>query len=205
MKLVAILHTDERPGQTKYHVRLTEEERAQLKTLTTAGRVAARRRLHAHIVLAADAGAEGPALSDTAITAALGVGLRTMGRVRQRYVEEGLDAAVTPRPHHNHHKRKVDGHAEAHLIALACSPPPAGSAHWTLRLLAAELVALDLGIDISHETVRRALKKKRTEAVAGEGVVHPTGGERRVCLSHGRCLGGVSSALRPALSAGVHG
>ena len=195
MKLREVLSSDPGPGRAKYHVRLSEEERTQLRQLTTTGRVAARRRLHAQILLAADASAAGPALADTVIAAAVGVGLRTIGRVRQRYVEEGLDAAVTPRPHANHHKRKVDGYAEAHLVALACSPPPDGQAHWTLRLLATELVALDVGIDISHETVRRVLKKKRTEAVAGEGVVHPTDGKRRVCLPHGRRVGGVSPAV----------
>ena len=195
MKLIEILDHDPEPVGAKYHVRLSEEERTELRRLTTTGRVAARRRLHAQILLAADASPAGPALTDTVIAAALGVGLRTIGRVRQRYVEDGLEAAVTPRPHANHHKRKVDGYAEAQLVALACSPPPDGQAHWTLRLLATELVALDLGIDISHETVRRVLKKKRAQAVAGEGVVHPAGSERGVCLPHGRCLGGVSPAV----------
>ena len=195
MKLIEVVYRDPGPARTKYHVRLSEEERTELTKLTTTGRVAARRRLHAQVLLAADASAAGPALPDTVIAAALGVGLRTIGRARQRYVEEGLEAAVTPRPHLNHHKRKVDGYAEAQLVALACSPPPEGQAHWTLRLLATEFVALDVGTDISHETVRRVLKKKRAQAVAGEGVVHSAGGERGVCLPHGRRVGGVSPTV----------
>jgi transposase len=177
MKLHTIIDVDDGPVRVKYHVRLTTEEREDLRQIETATRVAARRRRHAQILLAADAGIAGPALPDTAIAAALGVGVTTVARVRQRFVEEGLTAALTPRPRPNHHKRKVDGYAEAHLVALACQPPPDGAARWTLRLLASELVTLEDGIDISYETVRRVMKKKRAEAMAGERMVHSAGSE----------------------------
>jgi transposase len=177
MELIEIIYAGASAVRRKNRVRLSEEERAQLTKLTTTGRAAARTRTHAEILLAADAGAGDSARPDTEIAARVRVGVRTVERVRQRYVEEGLDAALTPRPRHNQHARKVDGDAEAHLIALACRTPPEGQARWTLRLLAAEVAALDVGIAVSHETVRRVLKKKRVEAVAGEGVVHPPGRE----------------------------
>jgi transposase len=160
MKIIQIIHADAGPVHKKYHVKLTEEERAELRKLVTTGRVAARKRKHAEILLAADASAGGPAMVDADIRAKYDVGLAAIARVRQRLVEEGLDAALSPRPHLNLHARKVDGDAEAHLIALACSPPPQGHIRWTLRLLAERFIQLDQGCDISYETVRRVLGKK---------------------------------------------
>jgi transposase len=143
----------------KYIVRLTTEEQAHLSQMIRSGKAAARMLLHARILLKADSGPEAPAWSDEAIGAALEVHATTVARVRQRFVEEGLEAALRPQPTTRRYERKLDGQAEAHLIALACSPAPEGQAQWTLRLLADKLVELQHVPSISHETVRQTLKK----------------------------------------------
>ncbi len=142
-----------------YVVRLSAEERATLTALTRSGRTAARTLTHAAILLRADTAPDGLAWDDAQISAGLAVSLSTILRVRRAFVTDGLDAAlerrqaVTPRP------RKVDGTAEAHLVALACGAPPDGQARWTLRLLADRLATLEGGAVVSYETVRRTLKK----------------------------------------------
>lgn len=143
----------------KYVVRLSEEERARLEGLTRSGKGAAQTLRHAWILLKADASEAGSAWSDEQIRAAFAVGLSTIARVRRAYVDEGLEAAVCRRPSERVYARKVDGTAEAHLIALACSEPPAGQGRWTLRLLADKLVELAVVDAVSYETVRRVLKK----------------------------------------------
>ena len=143
----------------KYVVTLTDEERGALRKLVSSGRAAARRLTHARILLQADSGPGGPGASDGGIAAALGVGHATVERVRQRFVEEGLEAALERRPSRRDYRRKLDGRAEARLIALACSQPPAGRSRWTLRLLADRLVVLEVVDAVSHECVRQTLKK----------------------------------------------
>jgi transposase len=143
----------------KYIVQLTAEEQARLSQLIRSGKAAARILLPARILLKADSGPETPAWSDEAISEAVEVHATTVARVRQRFVEEGLEAALRPRPTTRHYERKLDGKVEAHLIALACSPAPEGQAHWTLRLLADKLVELQHVFSISYETVRQTLKK----------------------------------------------
>ena len=143
----------------RYLVTLTEEERERLRALISAGKGAARRLAHARILLKADQSPGGPGWADEAIAAAVEVGRATVERVRQRFVEEGLEAALDPRPPRREYRRMLDGEQEAHLVALACGAPPAGEARWTLRLLADKLVELAVVDAISHETVRRALKK----------------------------------------------
>ena len=143
----------------KYRVTLTAEERSDLERVASVGKGAARKIAHARILLLADTAAQ-EKRSDDAIVAALGVGLGTVGRVRKRLVTEGLLAALShkpqpPRPD----KIKIKGNLEHKLIHLACSDPPEGRCHWTLQLLAAELVVLGLVEAISTETVRQALKK----------------------------------------------
>src|SRR5215207_547773 len=157
----AVLASEPRPPgglPAKYHVTLTEEERTRLEALTQRGRVAARTLTHAWILLKADTGAAGPAWSDAQIRTAFGVGWSTIARVRRALVEEGVDAALYPRRPAPRLPAKIDGANEAHLIALACSTPPAGRDRWTLRLLAARFVTLE-GASVSYETVRRTLKK----------------------------------------------
>jgi hypothetical protein len=140
----------------KYRVSLTPEERTELKLLVTAGKAAARKLTHARILLLAD----GEDCLDEEIVSALGTSLRTVERVRKRLVTEGLEPAIDhkpqpPRPD----KIKIRGDLEQKLIGLACADPPRGRCHWTLQLLADELVVLGLVDTISTETVRQALKK----------------------------------------------
>jgi hypothetical protein len=143
----------------KYRVSLTAEEREALQALTTTGKAAARKLTHARILLLADV-ASGPGRLDEAIVAALSTSLRTVERVRRRFVTEGFLAALDHRPQPPRpDKVKVKGDLEQRLIQLACSEPPEGRCHWTLQLLADELVVLGLVQGISTETIRQALKK----------------------------------------------
>ena len=143
----------------KYVVKLTNEERQRLETLVSQGKKAARTIQRAWILLKADAGAAGPGWPDGEIQTTFTVGLVTIYRVRQTFVEEGLEAVLTRSPKARHRHRKLDGEQEAHLIALACSKPPAGRCLWTLRLLAGKLVELGHSAAVSPETVRQTLKK----------------------------------------------
>jgi transposase len=167
----------------KYLVKLTDEERQGLQTLVSQGRAAARKITRAWILLKTDTSA-GPAWPDEQIRTTFAVGLATIYRVRQTFVEEGLAAVLTRRPKARHRRRQLDGEQEAHLIALACSKPPSGRRRWTIRLLAAKMVELEYTEHVCPETVRQTLKK-RTQTVAGENVVHPAQGQRRVCVAHG--------------------
>jgi transposase len=143
----------ERAMAKKYIVTLTDDERAQLLALTKRGKVSARRLTRAHLLLQTDAG-----LSDEAVAQALHIGTATVERLRKRFVEEGLEAALAERPRPGG-QRKLDGKQEAFLIALACSAPPEGRTCWTMQLLAEKLVELQVIEAISDETVRRTLKK----------------------------------------------
>ena len=144
----------------KYKVTLTAEERQHLSALIAVGKAAAMKLAHARILLKADAADGGPAWPDDRIAEALDVSTDTIGRVRQRFVEQGLEAAlVRKKQDRPSRERKLDGRAEARLIALACSDPPRGRARWTLRLLADKLVELEVVDTISTETVRQVLKK----------------------------------------------
>jgi transposase len=146
--------------QKKYLVTLTPDERADLGKLVSAGRRSARTIARARILLKADQAQGGPAWDDGKIAEALGCGRRTVERVRERFVERGLDAALAHKPQDRpSRERKLDGAAEARLIALACSAPPDGRARWTLKLLADRMVELEVVDSLSDETVRRTLKK----------------------------------------------
>lgn len=145
----------------KVVVTLTEAERARLHTLIGGGTAPARTLLHARILLKTNRGEAGPGWTDQAIAAALEVHPTTVARVRQQCAAEGLDAALARKAPAREYRRKLDGEQEAHLIALACGGPPAGRKRWTLRLLAARLVALEQVDAVSHETVRRVLKQTR--------------------------------------------
>jgi len=137
----------------KYIVTLTNEERQELLALTRAGEISARKMKRAQILLKAD-----EKWKDKDIIAALNTSRSTVERMRKRYVEGGLDKALNEEPRPGA-KRKLDGRAEAYLIALACSDPPEDSDHWALRLLADELIELGMVESISHEAVRQYLKK----------------------------------------------
>ena len=146
---------------TKYVVRLGHEERGELEGLVKRGKVAADRRRRAQILLKADAGSDGSGLTDQEIASALDVGVATVHRVRQAYVEQGLQDALSRKPAIRHRPRKLDGDGEARLVATACSPAPEGRARWTLELLADKLVELKVVETIGKEAVRRTLKKTK--------------------------------------------
>ena len=145
----------------KHVVELSDDEREMLRAILDQGRVLARKRKHAQILLKADQGKGGPAWKDERIAEAFDVGVRTVERVRQRCVMHGLQDALVRRqdPHGRKPRRKLDGAAEARLCKLACSTPPGGRERWSLRLLADHLVRLEVTPSISHETVRATLKK----------------------------------------------
>ena len=144
----------------KYRVTLTAEERQGLEDLIAVGKAAAQKLAHARILLKADAAADGPGWADDRIAEAVEVSIATVERVRRRFVEHGLEAALVRKPQDRPSRlAKLDGRAEAHLIALAGSRPPEGRAAWTMQLLADKLVELQVVDSISDETVRRALQK----------------------------------------------
>ena len=143
----------------KYIVKLTEEERVDLQKLIGQGEAPARQLAHARILLKADSGEAGPGWSDQAISEALEVGTATVERVRERFVEEGLEAALTRHRARSSRLRKLDGEQEARLVALVCSRPEEGQECWTLQLLANKLVELHIVESIARETIRQVLKK----------------------------------------------
>jgi transposase len=144
----------------KYRVTLEAEERDHLRQLLAKGKADVRRLKHAQILLAADESDSGPALSDDQIACTVDVARATAERVRQRFVEEGLELSLSPyRGSGRIYKTKLDGRQEAHLIAIACSAPPEGRARWTLSLLADQMIELKHVASVSRETVRQTLKK----------------------------------------------
>ncbi len=144
----------------RYAVTLAPDERERLDALTRAGRRSARTITRARILLLTDQGDGGPGWEDRRVAEALGCGHRTVERVRERFVTDGLDAALTHKPQAKPSREPVlDGAAEARLIALACEEAPNGRKRWTLRMLADKLVELEVVESVSRETVRRVLKK----------------------------------------------
>ena len=159
----------------KYRVKLTTEERQELKALVSRGRAAAYQQTHARVLLLSDEGQGDGAMKDEEIARALRTGCSTVERVRRRCVEEGVDAALERRVQIRRRRKKLDGQGEAHpvsstgqaLVAPACGEPPLrlrsghapGRASWTLKLLADRLVECEIVDRISPETVRQTLKK----------------------------------------------
>ena len=162
-------------------------QRNQLEHLVRAGKCTARVTTRARILLKTDAGWSAPQ-----VVQALDVAEGTVFRIKRRFAEEGLAGVLQDRPQ-AHRYRKLDDRGEAHRIALACSPAPAGHDHWTLRLLAGKVVELGLASSLSHETVRLHLKK-RPQAMAEARVVHPQG-ERRLRSPDGGCPGPLCRTL----------
>jgi len=153
-------------GTRKYIVTLTSEERGRLTRLVSSGRDKAYRIKHANILLAADE--RGPNLPSQEIARAFSCHLNTVSGICQRFVEQGLQAALDRKKRRTPPTaKKLDGRGEAKLIALACRKPPEGSSRWALRLLAEELVALEVVESISHETVRQVLKKTSLNRTCG--------------------------------------
>ena len=144
----------------KYLVTLTAEERQQLRDLIAVGKASAKKLTHARILLKTDGNAGSLDWTDTRIAEAVEVSVATVERVRQRFVEQGLTAALSRKPQDQpSRERTLDGRAEAYLIALACTPPPQERTRWTVQLLADKLVELQIVEAVSDETVRRVLKK----------------------------------------------
>ena len=145
-----------------YRVLLTAEQRAELRGLVGSGTAPARTLTRARVLLKADHGEGGPGWSDAAIAGALDLHPGTVQRIRRQFAVEGLAAALERKRPDRVYERRLDGRQEAHLVALACAAPPEGQARWSLRLLAGELVRLEEVEAVSHETVRRTLKKTRS-------------------------------------------
>src|SRR5208337_3727882 len=129
--------------EKRYRVTLTISEREDLRKLVSVGKSAAQKLVRARILLLADQSEGGSSKSDPEIVEALGCGRASVERVRKQFVEDGLDAVLSPKPSQRVFERKIDGKAEAHLIALACGSPPKGRSRWTLRLLGDQMVALE--------------------------------------------------------------
>jgi len=147
----------------KYRFSLSQGERDELKGIVAKGKHNSQKVLNALILLNYDGDAPEPrTLSEQEIASVLKVSEMKIHRVKQRFVEEGLDIALNGHERERVYKRKVDGDFEAHLVALSCSEPPEGQAQWSLRLLADKVVELGYVESVSYETVRRVLKKTKS-------------------------------------------
>jgi len=145
----------------RYVVRLEAEERSRLQSMVRAGNVAGYKLRHAQMLLMADV--DGPSWIDERIAEGLEVSVRQIEYLRQRFVEQGLEACLSlKKPEHPRIERMFDGEKEARLLALACSAAPDGRERWTLRLLADKAVELKIVPQVSYETVRQTLKKTRS-------------------------------------------
>jgi len=159
----------------RYRVTLSSEERSELEAITRDGKTRAKRFRNARALLLCDAAAEGPEWTVASTAEALGVTPRTIEHLKRRFVEEGLEAALTrKKPDKPPREVIFGGEFEARLIALACSDPPEGRQRWTVRLLAEKAVELELAESVSHMTVHRVLKKTNFDLTAGR-----TGRSRR--------------------------
>ncbi|HEY5521690.1 MAG TPA: helix-turn-helix domain-containing protein [Desulfuromonadaceae bacterium] len=145
----------------KYFVILSEEERSYLEKLVSAGSAPARKLRRARILLKSDGNEGGPNWAYEAICDAFDVNSATVANVRRAFAEGGLDKALNRKKPDREYEHRLDGNAEAHLIALACSEAPEGYERWTLRLLQERFVKLEIVESVSHETIRTTLKKKK--------------------------------------------
>ena len=162
----------------KYIITLSEDERKALNDLTSKGKQKSQRILNALILLACDEGEHQTERStNEEIARVLHISMRKIDRVKKRFVEDGFDAALDRKMGNRIYAKKTDGDFEAHLVALSCSEPPEGFARWSLRLLADKVVELNYIDSISHETVRRILKK-RDQALATQGMGNSTKSKR---------------------------
>ena len=142
-------------------------------------------------------------LTDEEVARSLEIASATVERIRRRCVEEGIEAALGRKEQQRRRPKKLDGAAEAHLIALACGEPPEGRARWTLRLLSDRLVECEIVESIHPETVRKTLKKTNSsprsatgQALAERVLVHPVGRQFGLCVCHGRRAGGLPASIR---------
>lgn len=143
----------------KYKVTLTREAREQLNDIVSKGNHSAQLYRTAYILLNCDEGKYSKKIINEEVSRVLQISMRMIDRVKQRFVEEGFEACLARKPMSKTKEKKADGEVEAHLIALSCSKAPSGFSKWSLRLLADKMVELKYVESISHETVRRVLKK----------------------------------------------
>jgi len=147
----------------KYIVTLTKEERETLGTLATRGKHRSQKILNALILLGCDEGKnQSKRSTNDDMARVLNISMKKIDRVKKRFVEEGIDVALNGRKGSRVYAKKADGDFEAHLVALSCSDPPEGFARWSLRLLADKVVELEYIDTVSHETIRRVLKKTKS-------------------------------------------
>ena len=157
----------------KYKVTLSKEERDELMDIINKGSHTSQKFRNAYILLNCDEGKFSDKVTNTQISKVLKIGMRTIDRTKKKFIEEGFDAALERKPTDRVYDRKADGDFEAHIVALCCSEPPKGFAKWSLRLLADKAVELKYAESISHETIRRVLKK-RLKTVESKRVGNPT-------------------------------
>ena len=159
----------------RYTVTLTKDERETLCELTSKGKHNSQKILNALILLNCDKGEWNVTHSiNEDISRVLNISMKKIDRVKKRFVEEGLEVALNGETRDRIYTKKVDGDLEAHLVALSCSEPPEGFARWSLRLLADKVVELGYIENISHETIRRTLKK-RNQTLAKERMGNSSG------------------------------
>jgi hypothetical protein len=158
-----LIHGREDAGMKKYKVALTKDERENLEVITRKGSHQSQRVVNALVLLNCDEGEFNERRSrGEDVANVLRISLRKVDRVKKRFVEDGLEVALGSRQGQRVHERKADGDFEAHLVALSCSKAPPGFARWSLRLLADRVVELGYIERVSHETIRRVLKKTRS-------------------------------------------
>jgi len=143
-----------------YKVELTKQEREELMSIIRKGKHTSQVYRNAYVLLNTDEGEYSEKVTNVEITKVLKVGMRTIDRIKKRFVEEGYEACLSRKPTSRIYERKIDGDVEAKLVSIACSEPPEGFAKWSLRLLANKMVELHYVENISHETVRTVLKKR---------------------------------------------
>ena len=143
----------------RYKVTLSEEEHEELMSVINKGSHSSQKFRAAYVLLNCDEGEYSKKVTNEQISVVLKIGMRTIDRIKKKFIEEGFDAVLERRPTDREYERKADGEVEARLITLCCSEPPAGYAKWSLRLLADKMVELKYVDSISYETVRRELKK----------------------------------------------
>jgi len=144
----------------RYKVTLTKVERDELEAIISKGSHSTQKYRNAYVLLNCDQGEYSDKITNAQISKVLKTGMRTIDRIKKRFVEEGFEACLKRKPTTRQYDRKADGDFEARLIALSCSEPPDGFSRWSLRLLADKMVALEIVDSISHETVRSVLKKR---------------------------------------------
>lgn len=158
----------------KYRVTLTKDERDELVSIISKGKHTSQKYRNAYVLLNCDEGEYSDKVTNAEINKVLKIGMRTIDRIKKRFVEEGFEACLDRRPTSREYERKADGDFEAHLVALSCSEPPEGFSRWSLRLLADKLVELEIVDSVSHETVRTVLKK-RPKTLEGKRMGNTTG------------------------------